>query len=88
MKIELQRQNVVLFWAAWEECSVCFFFSLILRLGHHHLTELVEVHRAGAVLVELFKDSFDLLVSEGSQQLSDQTPQGICGDETLTLAIV
>merc|ERR1711972_883595 len=44
--------------------------------------------RARAILVELLKDSFDLLVSEGSQQLSDQTPQGVCGDETLTLAIV
>ena len=32
-----------------------FFVSLVLWLGHHHLAELVEVHRAGAVLVELLK---------------------------------
>ena len=70
---------------AWMEW---FLIWTLLRLGHHHLTKLVEVHRAGAGLVELLKDSFHLLVSEGSQQLSDQTPQGVCGDETLTLAIV
>ena len=30
-------------------------FSGVLRRGHHHLAKLVEVHRAGPVLVKLLK---------------------------------
>ena len=40
-----------------------------LGLGHHHLAELIKVHGAGTVLVELLKDSLKLLVSERGQQL-------------------
>ena len=64
------------------------FFSLILRLGHHHLTKLVEVHRAGAVLVELLQDALQLLLGERSQQLRDQTSQCVRADETLSFLIV
>ena len=52
----------------------------LLVSSHHHLAELVEVHGAGAVLVELLQDALQLLVSEGSQQLWDQAPQGVGGD--------
>ena len=65
-----------------------FFVSLVLWLGHHHLTELVKVHRAGAVLVQLLKDALHLLISERSQQLGDQAPQGLGGDEALALLVV
>ena len=33
----------------------------ILRSAHHHFTELVEVHRAGAVLVQLVDDPVQVL---------------------------
>ena len=44
-----------------------------LRLGHHHLAELVKVHGARAVLVELLEDALQLLLGEGGQQLGDET---------------
>ena len=65
-----------------------FIIWTLLRLGHHHLAELVEVHGAGAVLVQLLEDALHLLVSKGRQQLCDQAPQGLCGDESLTLTVV
>ena len=64
------------------------FFTLVLRLGHHHLAELVKVHRARAVLVELLQDALQLLFGEGSQQLGDQTPQGVRADEPLSLLVI
>ena len=33
-----------------------------VRLGHHHLAELVKVHRAAPVLVQLLDNSLKLLV--------------------------
>ena len=56
-----------------------------VRLGHHHLAELVKVHRAAPVLVQLLDNSLKLLVGEGREQLGDQAPQGLGGDESLTL---
>ena len=49
---------------AWMEW---FLIWTLLRLGHHHLAELVKVHGARAVLIELLKDAFDFLVSEGGK---------------------
>ena len=54
-----------------------FLCSLVLRLGHHHLAELVKVHRARAVLVQLLEDALQLLLSEGGQQLGDETSKNI-----------
>ena len=42
----------------------------LLGLGHHHLAELVEVHGAGAVLVQLLQDPLQLL--EGEKDYSDE----------------
>ena len=36
-------------------------FSGVLRRGHHHLAKLVEVHRAGAILVDLRDDPVKVL---------------------------
>ena len=33
----------------------------ILRSAHHHFTKLVEVHRAGAILVDLRDDPVEVL---------------------------
>ena len=60
----------------------------LLVSSHHHLAELVEVHGAGAVLVELLQDALQLLLGEGSQQLRDQTSQCVRADETLSFLIV
>ena len=65
-----------------------FFVSLVLRLGHHHLTELIKVHGPGAVLIQLLNDAIELLVREGGEQLSDQSSQGLVGDVAKTLFVV
>ena len=65
-----------------------FFVSLVLRLGHHHLAELVEVHGAGAVLVQLLQDALQLLLGEGGEQLGDETPQSVRADEPLALLVI
>ena len=39
-------------------------FSGVLRGGHHHLAKLVEVHRAGAVLVDLCDDPGKVLFGQ------------------------
>ena len=59
-----------------------------VRLGHHHLTELVEVHRAGAVLVQLVDNSIQLLVGERSEELPDESPESFVSDEALALLVV
>ena len=60
----------------------------LLVSSHHHLAELVEVHGAGAVLVELLQDALKLLVLKGSQQLGDEAPQCVRRDEALALCVV
>ena len=60
----------------------------LLVSSHHHLAELVEVHGAGAVLVELLQDALQLLVLKGSQQLGDEAPQCVSRDEALALCVV
>ena len=32
------------------------------NLAHHHLTELVEIHRSGSVLVDLLNDAVKIFV--------------------------
>ena len=39
-------------------------FSGVLRRGHHHLAKLVEVHRAGAILVDLCDDPVKILFGQ------------------------
>ena len=65
-----------------------FFLFLILWLGHHHLAELVKVHRAGTVLVQLLQDALQLLLGEGGEQLGDETPQSVRADEPLALLVI
>ena len=65
-----------------------FFVSLVLWLGHHHLAELIKVHGAGAVLVQLLQDPLQLLLGEGGQQLGDEAPQGVRADEPLALLVI
>ena len=57
-------------------------------LSHHHLAELVEIHWARAVLIELLDDPLQLLLSERSEQLPDQSPESLGGDEALALLVV
>ena len=60
----------------------------LFRLGHHHFTELIKVHGSGSVLIELLKDSLQLLLGEGGEQLTDQAPEGLSGDVAQTLLVV
>ena len=60
----------------------------LFRLGHHHFTELIKVHGSGSVLIELLKDSLQLLLGEGGQQLGDEAPQGVRADEPLALLVI
>ena len=62
---------------------ICFLVS-----SHHHLAELVKVHRAGTVLVQLLQDSLQLLLGEGGEQLGDETPQSVRADEPLALLVI
>merc|ERR1719251_883697 len=66
------------------------WFLVVARFGlcHHHLAELVKVHRSRAVLVQLLNDSFQLLVCERGEQLSDEAPERLCSDESLALLVV
>ena len=50
------------------------FFPL-LPLAHHHLAELVKVHGAGAVLVDLLDDAVQVLLRQSGVQLRDDLPQ-------------
>merc|ERR1719192_635768 len=62
--------------------------DLILRSAHHHFTELVEVHRAGAVLVQLVDDPVQLLLGERLQQFRDQASQRVHRDEPFSILVV
>ena len=52
--------------------------SLSISLAHHHLAELVKVHGAGAVLVDLLDDAVEVLFRESGVQLSDDLPKLGC----------
>ena len=65
-----------------------YFHFSVLRLAHHHLAELVEVHGAAAVLVQLGDDPVQLLVGEGTEELGDEGPEGVHGDEALPVLVV
>ena len=56
--------------------------------GHHHLAELVKVHGAGTVLVQLLDDTVKLVVGEGRQQLGDQAAQCVHRDKSLPSLVV
>ena len=49
--------------------------SSIPSLAHHHLAELVKVHGAGAVLVDLLDDAVEVLLRQPRVQLRDDLPQ-------------
>jgi hypothetical protein len=62
--------------------------ALLLRRAHHHLAELVEVHGAAAVLVQLLNDAVQLLVGEGGEQLADEAAKGVHRDEAFAGTVV
>jgi hypothetical protein len=62
--------------------------ALLLRRAHHHLAELVEVHGAAAVLVQLLNDAVQLLVGEGGEQLADEAAKCVHRDEAFAGAVV
>ncbi len=61
------------------------FFSLvlifILLVAHHHLAELVKVHGAGSVLVDLVDDAVQVLGGQPRVKLGDDLAQLAGGDE-------
>ena len=59
-----------------------------VRLGHHHLTELVEVHGAGTVLVQLLNNAVQLVWREGCQQFADKASESLGVDVALALLVV
>merc|ERR1719186_1026165 len=64
------------------------FFCSVLRSTHHHLTELIKVHGAGSILVQLINDPVQLLLAQRLQQLRDQPPQRVHRDEPLPIFVV
>ena len=61
---------------------------LSLRLGHHHLAELVKVHGSGSVLVQLVDDSIQLLVAQRGEKFSNERPQCFVSDVSQALLVV
>ena len=55
--------------------------------SHHHLLELVKVHRPAAVLVHLLNDVIKVVLRQGVVNLPQDVLQHIVGDETLALEI-
>ena len=62
--------------------------SYLFRLGHHHFTEFIKVHRARAVFIELLKNALEFFFSERSKQFTNQTSQGLCGDEPVSFLVI
>ena len=61
-------------------------FCAIGRVSsHHHLLELVEVHRPAAVLVHLLDDVVKVVLRQGVVDFAQDVLQHIVCDETLTL---
>ena len=44
---------------------------MVSLVAHHHLAELVEVHRSGSVLVNLLDDAVQVLLGQSRVQLGD-----------------
>ena len=63
---------------------ILFFFSL----PGHHVHELSEVHRAGAVLVHLGDDLLQVLLGEVGVNLPENLLQSISADVALLLFII
>merc|ERR1719384_1952856 len=83
--------NTFNFYSEVEGSDNTFRWFLVVagfRLGHHHLAELIKVHGSGAVLVQFLNDSFQLLVCQRGEQLSNQAPERLGGDESLALLVV
>ena len=52
--------------------------GLLPSLAHHHLAELVKVHGAGAVLVDLLDDAVEVLFCQSGVELRDDLSQLGC----------
>ena len=63
---------------------ILFFFSL----PGHHIHELSEVHRAGAVLVHLGDDLLEVLLGEVGVDLPEDLLQNISADVALLVFVV
>merc|ERR1711994_285503 len=85
------QKTTITFIQRWKKVVASSGVCLViprLGLGHHHFTELVEIHGAGSILVQFLNDSFELLISQGSKQFTNQGPQGLGCDEALALLVV
>ena len=54
-------------------------------LAHHHLLELVKVHGARAVLIDLLHDVIKILLRQGVVDLAQNVLQDVVCDEPFTL---
>ena len=61
---------------------------IAILTSHHHLAEFIKVHGSGAIFIELINNAIQLLVSQGGEQLTDQAPEGLVGDEALVVLVV
>ena len=66
---------------------ICFNVKdlLLLRGGHHHLAELVKVHRAGAILVNLSNNTIKIFIRQVGVHLRKDSSKLSHRDETLKM---
>ena len=64
------------------------FFPFFFSLPGHHIHELSEVHRAGAVLVHLGDDLIQVLLGEVGVDLPEYLLQNISADVALLVFVV
>ena len=56
---------------------------MVSLVAHHHLAELVEVHRSGSVLVNLLDDAVQVLFGQPLVKLGDDLTELAGRDEAL-----
>merc|ERR1711917_96405 len=73
---------------SWLRLSKPGVRACLFRLSHHHLAELVKVHGAAAVLVQLLNDAVQFFICERGQELPDESSQCLGGDVAQPLLVV
>merc|ERR1711917_7342 len=73
---------------SWLRLSKPGVRACLFRLSHHHLAELVKVHGAAAVLVQLLNDAVQFFICERGQELPDESSQCFGGDVAQSLLVV
>ena len=56
---------------------------MVSLVAHHHLAELVEVHRSGSVLVDLLDDAVQVLFGQPLVKFGDDLAELAGRDESL-----